>query len=639
MVFMEIPYTKKIIKEFLTSSMKYSKRKLEKIERQLYADRSSHHFINKYSWLDSKNSVLCIIKAYLVTFQTDLFPSATNLEADNLILESINLIKFIEEVLVPEIIEAGGLQRVAYSTVSDFVKMAYEYLVIYQKWRALDVIRIGKLKEWSLIKLYNARKDVLPQDVDLINQFDVQICTVRASLEKFGGVAAVKRFDEKRSFEPEKCNPPLYFHNYHDDEGDYGGFSETVFTGTPTNEQTAHELLINPEFHLPDVSVSDHMSHRATSYRNFWDTLIKQLESNIYDMTIKVFHQIRHACVSYKPDLGDVLNLEEIKHLLQNERGLSWPDICKLTIETADIIQRVHDNTPRQLETCERLALIRAAMTPELPATDHIAEFSKALEISLERVRILDTDVANAHIRLIQPIICSDGHNYLLRIFEEKCTNMDRTKLLIQSVIQQQKQQSLNFSSSRTIILTHAVVRFVTATDADIIPFPETFQWDAHRFCDYKRWWSYIIRSMALITRLENEIPKTFAPQVNILARELGTAQFTIKKAVTSAFSTIIVEETVKTKIKYATLKAFNDEDPVYQLLDARFGHFLKETIKAINTDNSPPNINIPSNFHHITPLINHLASKLKNFIDVNERIYGPLYDKIMADQEASAST
>ena len=104
MVFMEIPYTKKIIKEFLTSSMKYSKRKLEKIERQLYADRSSHHFINKYSWLDSKNSVLCIIKAYLVTFQTDLFPSATNLEADNLILESINLIKFIEEVLVPEII-------------------------------------------------------------------------------------------------------------------------------------------------------------------------------------------------------------------------------------------------------------------------------------------------------------------------------------------------------------------------------------------------------------------------------------------------------------------------------------------------------------------------------------------------------
>ena len=184
-------------------------------------------------------------------------------------------------------------------------------------------------------------------------------------------------------------------------------------------------------------------------------------------------------------------------------------------------------------------------MTPELPATDHIAEFSKALEISLERVRILDTDVANAHIRLIQPIICSDGHNYLLRIFEEKNTNMDRTKLLIQYVIQQQKQQQSLYLSSRTIILTHAVARFVTATDADIIPFPETFQWDAHRFCDYKRWWSYIIRSMALITRLENEIPKTFAPQVNILARELGTAQSTIKKAVTSAFSTIIVEETV----------------------------------------------------------------------------------------------
>ena len=638
MAFMEMPYTKKIIKEFLASFMKYSKRKLEKRARQVSADRS-RHLLNDYSWLDSKNSVLCIIKAYLVTFQTDLFPSATYLEADNLILESINLIKFIEEVLVPEIIEAGCLQWVAYSTVSDFVKMAYEYLVIYHKWRALDVIRITKLKEWSLIKLYNARKDVLPQDVDLIDQFDVQICTVRASLEKFGGVAAVKSFDEKLSFEPEKCNPPLYFRNYLDeDEGDYGGFSGTVFTGTPTNEQTAHELLINPEFHLPDVSVSDHMPHRAPSYRNFWDTLIKQLESQIYDMTFKVFQQIRHACVSYKPDLGDVLNLEEIKDLLQNERGLSWPDICKLTIETADIIQRVHDNTPRQIETCERLALIRAAMTPELPATNHIAEFSKALEISLERVRILDTDVANAHIRLIQPIICSDGHNYLLRIFEEKNTNMDRTKLLIQYVIQQQKQQQSLYFSSRTIILTHAVARFVTATDADIIPFPETFQWDAHRFCDYKRWWSYIIRSMALITRLENEIPKTFAPQVNILARELGTAQSTIKKAVTSAFSTIIIEETVKTKIKYATLKAFNDEDPVYQLLNARFGHFLKETIKTINTDNSPPNINIPSNFHHITPLINHLASKLKNFIDVNERIYGPLYDKIIADQEAEAS-
>ena len=615
--FIRNPYTRKITRELLRRVMQHCKRQIEKKEK------------GDYTWLDPSNlNITVFMKSFTIAFKTShVFESFHWFRVTDLISASTKLTDFMEDVLVPQIIEGRALNQVPYATMLGFARSFQNFTTAYNDWRTEDIRNIIKRSEWALIALYNARKEAPPDDSALQANFDSSIENLRSQIVRFGGPDALKRFDERRSFEPEDCHAPLYFHNPDDDEGGYDlRFPKQSFIGKINNSKIAHAMLIDPAFQMPEETypvLMQSVTHYKKSCEKYWGDITKEIKEKNYNSVINIFKNIRSVVVSKSRDLDGVLNPETVKNVMQNGRELVWPDVYKLSIETMQVIE--YTQHPHRIsETIELFAPIKAAMT--IITADHdqkITEFIKALDVFSRRSHIITVDDGNERLEAIQATIIEHGTDYLRGKFEQKYATIEKTKLWLRESMKQ---------SSRTDIIINAVAQLMTATYENIIPFPETLFHDAHRIRRYKDMWSYIVRSLTIITRLEHTIPRSYAPQIDTLALELGTTQSTIKTTVDAIFlESPNLDDAIKTKIKYAKEKAFNDEDPVYQLMNARFAYIL---IRAIKTGQQP-NIKLTPNFKHITPLIYNLASKTKNMINVNEKIYGPFYDQIIL---ASAS-
>jgi hypothetical protein len=180
-----------------------------------------------------------------------------------------------------------------------------------------------------------------------------------------------------------------------------------------------------------------------------------------------------------------------------------------------------------------------------------------------------------------------------------------------------------------------------------MVTFPETLVGDVYRIKKFKRDWRYIMRSMALMARLNNVMPREkYAGQLDTLASVLlGTTMRSggIKKAVKSVLleSREVLNigdgggECVKETIQNAVLEVYDYDDAVLQLMNARFRNILIEIIKA-GGGHLPPHIRLSAMNSNISsrilPLITDFASKVKPVIDLSESVHVSLYRKIILD-------
>jgi hypothetical protein len=583
-----------------------------------------------------------MLKSYAITLKTGEVFRYPSKDVDALVCAAKELTEFLD-ALIREICEVKTLHKIPYATMKQFARIWYEFLRAYHEWYVKDKKRIVNSLHWRLMLAYQTIKRFPLGDSVFRATFDEQIKKLRDQLLKIGGPVALKSLDDRRFAEPPGCHPFLFFRDNSYDEGDFGG-SKIVLNEKLTNEQVAHELLIDPTFEMPEETVftqAQSMENYERSCKYFWDTLTKEMEEKKYQTAKKVLDIIQVSIQHSNPSLGGILNQDVINELLQDEKTLFWPDVCKLVLGIMEIIEEIQ-RPSRKDETSELFAPIEAAMMVGMMTghhqhnNTHITEFANALETLLKRVKVLTIDDANAKLRTQQPIICQAAPDCLRGKFKEALrtgtTTLDGTKIWIEGVVKNQPP-----GTPRAIIITTAMTQFVTAATT-IIKFPETLERDAHRLHQCKQMWHYIIGSLTLLARLSNVVPKTHTYQLNALAGELGSTKSTIKKTVESIFfqSAPLLPISTQNKIQYAMQDALNhEEDPVGQLMEARFGFILTETIKAGGI--VPPNLQIPANFHHIMPLIADLSSKIKLIISVSELVYGPFYDKIIEDYAATS--
>ena len=149
--------------------------------------------------------------------------------------------------------------------------MLFEFLKRFKAWKVPDEAKLTCRIKHALIALYQAEEHLPPdepEDSKLKIEFRTQIERLRNKLLQIAGADAVKLFDEQRK----KGQIPSGSGGSGGGEGKGGaggvggaGGAYAALPGRMTNEQLAHELLLDPTFQLDEsggCSVENPVFHR-----------------------------------------------------------------------------------------------------------------------------------------------------------------------------------------------------------------------------------------------------------------------------------------------------------------------------------------------------------------------------------------
>ena len=172
-----------------------------------------------------------------------------------------------------------------------------------------------------------------------------------------------------------------------------------------TNEQLAHELLLDPTFQLDangGCSAENPVFHRIREsfHQAFWDSLVDDLKLTppCYVRVLRVLAEVRDGISeltgSIQPtNISEVVDLDFIKQ--QAEKGLyNWENCMRLVGSVVAVIQQ-DQSTKRDEDTILRWRPVAKSME-EAEAAEQPRAFCKALEFLLNRVNVMRIDAANA---------------------------------------------------------------------------------------------------------------------------------------------------------------------------------------------------------------------------------------------------
>jgi hypothetical protein len=193
-------------------------------------------------------------------------------------------------------------------------------------------------------------------------------------------------------------------------------FERVVFPSGVTNEQLAHELLLDPEFQLTpdfgkDLFVFEQI--RGDFQQAFWNSIADDMQLTpepCYTRANKVMKEISDGLVVFSSG-------ENVQDLLDDLQVPTSIDACMiLTNRVLDVIRTIQSNNRREeteFKWIESRAEMRSAAT--VPKAVCVA-----LEFLLDRVNALKIDAVNLRLRLIASAIKEHGVDCERLRFQDK---------------------------------------------------------------------------------------------------------------------------------------------------------------------------------------------------------------------------
>ena len=188
-------------------------------------------------WSQAIN-VRVFLAAYMIVLHPgNVFESVGALEAA--VIESARRLVVIYE----------NILRSSLHTKS-FSMALLDYYRDFKAWKVPDEAKLTCRIKHALIALYQAEGHLPadePEDSKLKLEFRTQIERLRSKLQQIAGAEALQKFDEDRlsGALPGTVAAP--------GDGRGGGGAYAALPGRMTNEQLAHELLLNPDFQLDEA--------------------------------------------------------------------------------------------------------------------------------------------------------------------------------------------------------------------------------------------------------------------------------------------------------------------------------------------------------------------------------------------------
>ena len=338
------------------------------------------------------------------------------------------------EAIARAVVASGSFQRVDPALTAGFSAMLFTYLRCFRAWKVPDEARLTCRIRHALIALYEAQAhlpaDEAP-DSRLSTELRTQIARLRSKLRQIAGAEALARFDaEHGTGTAAQLDTTL-------GGGGRGGLLNTAFATRMTNEQLAHELLLDPTFQLTgeDGEAAAIVPHpiysriRASFHQAFWDSLADDLR-----LAVPCFVRVARVLAEARDGIAELAGQREadaIREIVDTDfiqdqaaRGLyDWATAVRLLESIVGVIRRVQAPC-RDADTSAKWDAVRAGLEdPQLPQAEQPAAFCRGLEFLLKRVNVLRLDAANARLRLIAPVIRDHGIEYEQGKFSEKLNN------------------------------------------------------------------------------------------------------------------------------------------------------------------------------------------------------------------------
>lgn len=344
-------------------------------------------------------NVRVFLAGYMIAIRpTHVFEGMSPL-AQSLYEATVPLVNAFEAITLA-VVASGSFQLVDPALTAGFPEMLFTYLTRFRAWKIPDEAILTCRIRHALIALYEAQAH-LPadeaHDSRLNTELRTQIARLRSKLRQIGGAEALERFDAERG-----TVTAAQLDNM-------GGSTVTAFASRMTNEQLAHELLLDPTFQLTGedgegATVIPHPIYsriRASFHQAFWDSLIDDLR-----VAVPCFVRVARVLTEVRDGIAELAGQREadaIREIVDSDfiqdqaaRGLyDWATAVRLLESIVGVIRRVQAPC-RDADTSAKWDAIRASLDPLLPQTEQPGAFCRGLEFLLKRVNVLRLDAANA---------------------------------------------------------------------------------------------------------------------------------------------------------------------------------------------------------------------------------------------------
>lgn len=415
-------------------------------------------------------------------------------------------------------------QCVPSDQTKDFPTALFEYLKRFKAWKVPDEAKLTCRIKHALVALYQARDHLPPdepEDSKLKVEFRTQIERLREKLRQIAGVEAVNELDAKlASGEIGSSSPPAP-----------AGEAYASLPGRMTNEQLAHELLLDNSFQLHDTGGMEDSNPvfyriRESFHKAFWDSLVDDLKLAVpcYVRVLRVLKEIHDGIVDLAGNrelgsIGEVIDVDYIKD--RAEKGAySFEDAKTLFHGAYAIILRVQA-PKRDAETKEKWGVVKSDLER---GECWAAALCKGLEFMLDRVNAMRIDAANTRLRLIAPVIKDHGIDYERGKFADKVHDgtitPERTVVWLAGELDKVADFSARLHtkdikvSAGAAIELHAwaMVSLITVgeeAEVRLQGIPETLAFDLTRINDFRREFKFVVTAKSVLAVLGNPMLPT----------------------------------------------------------------------------------------------------------------------------------
>lgn len=558
----------------------------------------------------------------------------------------------------------------------DFLRQVKAYLEDFQAWKVPDQNKLFDRIKHALLALYRAENHLTEQSQEyesMKQEFRAQKAKLRAKMVQIAGTQGLAKVDEL--LRKERIYP----------EEEEAGASEqpaasslppstnasglSSLPGRMTNEQLAHELLLDPTFKLDNEGAgyidNTVLSGVRESFKvAFWNSLVDDLRISppCYTRVIRVLGEVREALIDLKPSLGAQLR-EKIDTTyftqLVEMGSIDWPACVAIldgVISTLIGMQEPQRRQETESKWEEMKRRMQSCTTEQQPEA-----FCKSLEYVLARVNATRVDEANRRLRSIAHIIQQHGveyeHNIMAKRIRQNPEYLQHTpEWILRSITKLSKENGMIIpdilrGDGATFQTVHAaaILGLVTAD----VPFtehgcPETLLLDVSRFKKLQRCFRFDLYACGCLRMASQKI----------LSKDRGTAALGLIRHLSTALNAFDASEMDTDGAKKVFRDSFKSElsdeekgiitSTFYPFSDVALGqllevpaptsaavfpfveeHWYKVAVKA--SESQPAYINTWTLNERIT----RNAKALRKIIDVNRNVHTKLYNRIIAEQAA----
>ena len=378
---------------------------------------------------ENDTSVNC--RVFLALYMIALYPSKVFDEANPLAValldSSLPLLKCFEGITQQFLDRGCTFIDVDADLRSTFSWHLFNYMEKFKAWKVPDEAKLTCRVKHALIALYSAEEQIPreePEDSRLKVEFRVQIELLRSRLQRIAGQDALLQFDAERvrkGFNSADSSIVIAVNTQLNIPNIDMPRSTASNQLKVSNQQLAHELILDPSFQIPDSrSGIDALASsspdqcisrqiRTKFHMAFWDSLgdDMRLKPPCYARVVKVLQEIKDAMhelggSNFSQQVNGAMDLELIQASIQ-ANAFHWGDAIALISSVVEIIQRIQAPA-RYADTNEKWSEIKKIMgnatglVNQPGTTDHIDQpgaLCKSLEFLLGRVNEMRIDASN----------------------------------------------------------------------------------------------------------------------------------------------------------------------------------------------------------------------------------------------------